>query len=38
MIESIKDFPQEFELETLVEKLIFIETKEQRLYQFGEGR
>lgn len=38
VIESIKELPQEFELETLIEKLIFIEKVEQGLKQIDEGK
>ena len=37
VIESIKELPQEFELETLIERLIFIEKVEQGLKQIEEG-
>ncbi len=38
VIESIKELPQEFELETLIERLIFIEKVEQGLKQIEEGK
>lgn len=38
VIESIKELPQEFELETLIERLIFIEKVEQGLNQIEEGK
>lgn len=38
VIESIKELPQEFELETLIERLIFIEKVEQGLKQIDEGK
>ena len=38
VIESIKELPQEFELETLIERIIFIEKVEQGLKQIDEGK
>ena len=37
-IETIKDFPSEFELEELIEKLIFIDKVEKGLKQIAEGK
>lgn len=37
VIESIKELPQEFELETLIERLIFIDKVEQGLKQIEDG-
>ena len=37
VIESIKELPQDFELETLIERLIFIEKVEQGLKQIKKG-
>lgn len=36
--ELIKELPQEFELETLIERLIFIDKVEQGLKQIDEGK
>ncbi len=38
VIESIKELPQEFELETLIERLIFIDKVEQGLKQIEDGK
>ena len=38
VIETIKELPQEFELEALIERLIFIEKVEQGLKQIDEGK
>ncbi|MBK8448531.1 MAG: hypothetical protein IPL42_00315 [Saprospiraceae bacterium] len=38
VIESIKELPQEFELETLIERRILIEKGEQGLKQIDEGK
>lgn len=38
VIESIKELPQEFELETLIERLIFKEKVEQGLKQIEDGK
>ena len=38
VIESIKELPEEFELETLIERFIFIEKVEQGLKQIDEGK
>ncbi len=37
-IETINDFPNEFELEELIEKLIFIDKVEKGLRQIAEGK
>lgn len=37
VIESNKELPQEFELETLIERLIFIDKVEQGLKQIEDG-
>jgi predicted transcriptional regulator len=38
LMDAIKDFPQEFELEDLIEKLIFVEKIEKGLAQVKEGK
>lgn len=38
VIKSIKELPQEFDLESLIERLIFIEKVEQGLKQIDEGK
>ena len=37
-IETIKELPQEFDLEILLEKLIFVEKVDQGLLQLQEGK
>jgi hypothetical protein len=37
-IETINEFPQEFELEELMEKLVFAEKVEKGLQQLNEGK
>ncbi len=37
-LDIIKEFPQEFELEDLIEKLVFIEKVEQGLNQLENGK
>ena len=37
-INTVKEFPQEFELEELLEKLIFVEKTEAGLKQLKEGK
>jgi len=37
-LETIKDFPTEFEVEELIEKLIFIDKVEKGLNQVKEGK
>jgi hypothetical protein len=38
VIETIKEFPQEFELEELIERLVFVEKIEKGLVQIKEGK
>ena len=38
VIETINEFPAEFELEALIERLIFIEEVEEGLKQIDEGK
>lgn len=37
-LQTIKDLPSEFELEELIEKLIFIDKVEKGLQQIAEGK
>ncbi len=37
-IEAVKELPQEFNLEELMEKLVFVEKVEQGLKQLDEGK
>lgn len=37
-IDALKDFPQEFELEDLIEKLILVEKVEKGLQQISENK
>lgn len=37
-IEAIREFPQEFDLEDLIEKLILVEKVEKGLKQLDEGK
>jgi len=37
LLEHVKNFPDEMELEELIERLIFIEKLEQRIKQSDEG-
>jgi predicted transcriptional regulator len=37
-LDAINDFPQEFELEDLIEKLVFVEKVEKGLHQLEEGK
>lgn len=37
-IETVKEFPQEFELEDLIERLVFVEKVERGLQQLQEGK
>lgn len=37
-IEAVKELPQEFNLEELMEKLVFVEKVEQGLKQLEEGK
>jgi len=38
VIETVKEFPQEFELEELMERLVFVEKVEKGLKQLDEGK
>ena len=38
VIDAIKELPQEFDIEELMEKLIFVEKVEQGLKQLDEGK
>ena len=38
VLDTIKEFPQEFELEDLIEKLVFIEKVEQGLNHLDNGK
>jgi hypothetical protein len=37
-IETVKEFPQEFELEDLIERLVFVEKVEKGLQQVEQGK
>jgi hypothetical protein len=37
-IEAVKEFPQEFELEDLIERLVFLEKVEKGLQQVEQGQ
>ena len=37
-METVKEFPQEFELEELIERLIFVDKVEKGLKQLDEGK
>ena len=37
-LDAVKEFPQEFELEELIERLVFIEKVEKGLKQVEEGK
>lgn len=37
-LETVKEFPQEFDLEDLIEKLVFVEKVEKGLKQLDEGK
>lgn len=37
-IETVKEFPQEFELEDLIEQLVFVEKVEKGLQQVQQGK
>lgn len=37
-LDTIKELPEEFELEDLIEKLVFVEKIEQGLKQLDEGK
>lgn len=38
VLDTLKELPEEFELEDLIEKLIFVEKIEQGLKQLDEGK
>jgi hypothetical protein len=38
VIEAVKEFPLEFDLEELIEKLVFVEKVEKGLKQIEEGK
>lgn len=38
VIDTVKELPQEFDLEELIEKLIFVEKVEQGLKQLDDGK
>lgn len=38
MLETVNDLPQEFELEDLIERLLFVEKVEKGIKQMSEGR
>jgi hypothetical protein len=38
VLEKIKEFPQEFDLEELIERLVLVEKVEKRLLQVEEGK
>jgi len=38
VLDAVKELPQEFDLEELMEKLIFVEKVEQGLKQLDEGK
>lgn len=38
VIETVKEFPQEFDLEELIERLVFVEKIEKGLKQIDEGK
>lgn len=38
VIDAVKELPQEFDLEELIEKLIFVEKVDQGLKQLEEGK
>ncbi len=37
-LETVKEFPQEFNLEDLIERLVFVEKVEKGLQQLNEGK
>lgn len=37
-IETVREFPQEFELEDLIERLVFVEKVEKGLQQVQQGK
>ena len=38
VLEAVKEFPQEFDLEELIEKLVFMEKVEKGIAQLDEGK
>lgn len=38
VLETVREFPQEFDLEDLIERLIFVEKVEKGLQQIKEGK
>ncbi len=38
VIETVREFPQEFDLEELIERLVFVEKVEKGLAQINEGK
>ena len=38
VMDAVKEFPEEFELEDLIEKLVFVEKVEKRLNQIRIGK
>jgi len=38
VIETVREFPQEFDLEELIERLVFVEKVEKGLEQINEGK
>ncbi|HMP99014.1 MAG TPA: hypothetical protein PKC24_04475 [Cyclobacteriaceae bacterium] len=38
VMETVKEFPQEFDLEELIERLVFVEKVEKGLDQIKEGK
>jgi predicted transcriptional regulator len=38
VMETVKEFPQEFDLEELIERLVFVEKVEKGLEQIKEGK
>lgn len=38
VLETVKEFPQEFELEELIERLVFVEKVEKGLHQMEKGK
>jgi hypothetical protein len=38
VLDAINDFPQEFELEELIEKLVFVEKVEKGIHQLEKGK
>ena len=38
VLDTVKELPREFELETLIEKLVFVEKVEQGILQLKKGK